>query len=60
VNAPSPDLLSVILNDKTIVTYGTSDSLPEKNYDLATLLATGRPFASIDVRSPTHPAASPR
>jgi cell division septal protein FtsQ len=60
VNAPSPDLLSVILNDKTIVTYGTSGSLPEKNYDLATLLATGRPFASIDVRSPTHPAASPR
>jgi cell division protein FtsQ len=60
VNAPSPDLLSVILTDKTIVTYGTSDSLPEKNYDLTTLLATGKPYASIDVRSPTHPAASPR
>jgi cell division protein FtsQ len=60
VNAPSPDLLSVILSDKTAITYGTSDSLPEKNYDLTTLLATGKPYASIDVRSPTHPAASPR
>ena len=43
VNAPSPDLLSVILTDKTAITYGTSDSLPEKNYDLTTLLATGKP-----------------
>jgi cell division protein FtsQ len=60
VNAPSPDLLSVILTDKTTVTYGTADSLPEKNYDLATLLAAGRSYASIDVRSPTHPAASTR
>jgi hypothetical protein len=60
VNAPSPDLLSVILTDKTAITYGTSDSLPEKNYDLITLLAAGKPYASIDVRSPTHPAASLR
>ena len=60
VNAPSPDLLSVILTDKTAITYGTADSLPEKNYDLTTLLATGKPYASIDVRSPTHPAATAR
>jgi cell division protein FtsQ len=60
VNAPSPDLLSVILTDRTAITYGSADSLPEKNYDLATLLAAGRSYASIDVRSPTHPAASPR
>jgi cell division protein FtsQ len=60
VNAPSPDLLSVILTDKTAITYGTSDSLPEKNYDVTTLLATGKSYASIDVRSPTHPAASAR
>ena len=60
VNAPSPDLLSVILTDRTAITYGTSGSLGEKNYDVMTLLATGQPYASIDVRSPTHPAASPR
>ena len=60
VNAPSPDLLGVILTDKTAITYGTSDSLSEKNYDVTTLLATGRPYASIDVRSPTHPAATAR
>jgi cell division protein FtsQ len=60
VNAPSPDLLSVILTDKTAITYGTSDSLPEKNYDVTTLLATGKPYASIDVRSPVHPAATGR
>ena len=60
VNAPSPDLLSVILTDRTTIIYGTPDSLGEKNYDVMTLLATGKPYASIDVRSPTHPAASPR
>jgi cell division protein FtsQ len=60
VNAPSPDLLSVILTDRTAITYGSADSLPEKNYDLATVLAARRSYASIDVRSPTHPAASPR
>jgi len=60
VNAPSPDLLGVILTDKTAITYGTADSLPEKNYDLTTLLAAGKPYASIDVRSPTHPAATAR
>jgi cell division protein FtsQ len=60
VNAPSPDLLSVILTDKTAITYGTSDSLGEKNYDVLTLLGTGKAYASIDVRSATHPAASPR
>lgn len=60
VNAPSPDLLSVILTDRTTIIYGAPDSLGEKNYDVMTLLATGKPYASIDVRSPTHPAASPR
>jgi cell division protein FtsQ len=60
VNAPSPDLLSVILTDHTTVVYGTPDGLGEKNYDVMALLATGKPYASIDVRSPTHPAASPR
>ena len=60
VNAPSPDLLGVILTDRTAVTYGTSDSLGEKNYDVITLLGTGKSYASIDVRSPTHPAALPR
>ena len=60
VNAPSPDLLSVILSDRTTVIYGTPDGLGEKNYDVMALLSTGKPYASIDVRSPTHPAASPR
>ena len=60
VNAPSPDLLSVILTDRTVITYGTPDSLREKNYDVVTLLATRKAYASMDVRSPTHPAALSR
>ena len=60
VNAPSADLLSVTLTDKTTITYGTSDNLTDKNYDITTLLATGKSYTSIDVRSPTHPAAIPR
>jgi cell division protein FtsQ len=60
MNAPAPDLLSVILTDRTAITYGTAGSLQEKNYDVTALLATGKAYASIDVRSPTHPAASPR
>ena len=60
VNAASPDLLSVILTDRTVITYGTPDSLREKNYDVVTLLATRKAYASMDVRSPTHPAALSR
>jgi cell division protein FtsQ len=60
VSAPSADLVSVALTDKTTITYGTSEKLADKNYAITTLLATGKPYASIDVRSPTHPAAAPR
>lgn len=60
VNASATDLLSVTLTDKTTITYGTADQLTDKNYDITTLLATGKSYASIDVQSPTHPAAVPR
>jgi len=60
LNAPSADLLSVTLMDKTTITYGTPDNLADKNYDITTLLATGKSYTSINVQSPTHPAATAR
>lgn len=60
VAAPSEDLISVALSDHTTITYGTPDDLSVKNYDVTTLLAAGKAYASIDVRSSTHPAAVPR
>ena len=60
VSAPSPDVVGLVLTDKTTITYGGAGNLAEKNYDIVTLLAGGKAYTSIDVRSFTHPAATPR
>lgn len=57
INAPDQDLVSVTLTDHTLITYGDSSQLSDKNYAVNALLSTGSSFVSIDVRAPAHPAA---
>lgn len=60
INAPDPDLVSVVLTDHTVITYGDSSDLADKNYAVSALLASGSSYVSIDVRAPSHPAGVPR
>lgn len=60
ISSPSADLISVVLTDNTSIVYGSADSLGDKNYDVATLMAAGHRYVSIDVRAPNRPAARSR
>jgi cell division protein FtsQ len=58
ISAPSQDLVTVHLNGGMTITYGSAQDLQSKNDDVTALLAEGH-YTSIDVRSPSHPAAVP-
>ena len=58
ISASSPDLVTVHLTGGMTITYGSAQDLPAKNDDVTALLAAGH-YTSIDVRSPSHPAAVP-
>lgn len=60
IAAPSADLITVTLNDQTVIAYGDADALASKNYDVESLLANGRTYVRINVSAPAHPAAIPR
>ncbi len=56
VVAPSPDRITLELADGLAVLYGPAELLEEKNYALRTLIESGPPATSIDVRVPSRPS----
>lgn len=60
IQAPAPNVISILLTDHTRIVYGDASALGDKNADITALLASGQSFSSIDVRAPAHPAAVPR
>lgn len=60
INATAADLISLGLTNGTTILYGTAEDLSRKNADVASLLATGRTYLSINVQAPDHPAAIAR
>jgi cell division protein FtsQ len=56
VVAPAPDQITLELAEGLAVLYGPAELLEEKNYALRTLIESGTPATSIDVRVPSRPS----